>query len=79
MDVPYISMQSNKKYPSPNFFNKIFCKTMKIDFKNLLRMEFCFFDAAFNYFKLSKDPKLIIEKNVHLEIIQNIRKSIQNM
>jgi len=43
MGVPYISMQSNLKN-SPIVFNKILCKTTKIDFKNSPKMEFCFFE-----------------------------------
>jgi len=42
MDVPYISMQLDSKNLSPIVFNKILCKTMKTDFKNLPKMEFCF-------------------------------------
>jgi len=44
MDVPYISMQSNLTNSSPTIFNKILCKTTKIDFKNSPKMEFCFFE-----------------------------------
>jgi len=44
MDVPYISMQSNLKNSSPIVCSKILCKNTKIDFKNLPKIEYCFFE-----------------------------------
>jgi len=49
MDVPYISMQLDSKNLSPIVFNKILCKTMRIDFKNSPKMKFCFSEIGIWY------------------------------
>jgi len=43
MDVPYIFTQSNLKNSLPIVFNKILCKTRKINFKKLPKIKFLFF------------------------------------
>jgi len=43
VDALYISMQLNYKNSSPIVFNKILCKTTKIDFKNSPKMEILLF------------------------------------
>jgi len=50
IDVPCISMELNLKNPSTIVFNKVLRKTIKIDFKNSSKMEFCFFETKIVYF-----------------------------
>jgi len=49
VDVPYICMKSNKKNSSPIVFNKILCKTIKINLKNSPKMDFFFFEVGIWY------------------------------
>jgi len=43
MGVPYISIQSNKKFHHQLYKKQILYKTTKINFKNSLEMEILFF------------------------------------